>query len=109
MDCRRGTNRAYHMHRGEYIRAGIDAVKEFYCTDRRIITREKQRSEILPVGEKEPEEGAGEEGDGQMIHVSAEALPVSIQKPQSHGDQQGIPETVGKDEPLAEGDQGVQR
>ena len=66
-------------------------------------------AKILAVGHEDAEHHGGGERDHDEPHIAAEALAVLQDQVDAQHHQQGTPGDVGEDEPLAEGDGGIQR
>ena len=97
------------MDGGKDVGIGIDMVEGGYQGGREVVTGKDLGTEILAVGDQEPDQDAGKESDRQEGHITAKTGRVLEQQVQSDRYQQGIPCAVKQDEPLTEGNAAIQR
>ena len=96
------------MHTGEDVGVGVDGIGVLHQPGGGIVVRHHRRTQILPVGHQNAEHHRRCERHHDEPHIPAEALGVLQDQIDAQHHQQRAPGHIGEDEPLAEGDIGVQ-
>ena len=101
--------RADDVHTREHVRVRVGGVNTPDEPGGNILMLEHRRAQLLPVGEHPVEQDDRDKAERDKQHIGLKILRVPEREIERHGKQQRMPQAVGEDEPLAEGDGIVQR